>query len=143
MKRLALILLVAGCSTPIAFPDSGSQADAGGADAGPQCSGVPANFGAICVELDFYRTNACATSASATINAHLDVCDAGRWLTRADCNAELESARWQYGPIGDTYECFYARDGGTLVGAINRSDHGILAAGTVTDCAAVSMTACP
>lgn len=145
MKPLAFLFLLAGCSTPMALEDAGVDAgvDAGAVDAGPECFDVPPRFQATCGSLDFYRTYACKPTAAETVQAHLGLCDAGYFLTRGECGASLESARWQYGPIGDTYECFYARDGGALVGAINFSDHGTLAAGTVGDCAATSVNVCP
>lgn len=141
MKRFAAMLLLAGCSTPMALEDAGT--DAGSIDAGPQCFNVPARLQAMCVGLDFYRTNACAPTAAATVQAHLGVCDAGWILERGDCGSSLESARYQYGFPGDTYECLYARDGGTLVGALAFTDRGVLAAGTVDDCATSVMNACP
>jgi hypothetical protein len=134
-----VLALLCACGTPALPPDAG--VDAGSTDAGPRCFGAQARLAAQCVGLDFFRANACAASPGATVAAHLGNCDAGRPVFRGDCGADLESASWTYGPFGDRYECVYARDGGALVGAFNFSDHGVLVAGTVSECTAQAQ--CP
>lgn len=124
--------------------DSGVDSGSNGIDAGPTCTGVPARLTQFtCVE----RTVAapCETTLAATVSRHFANCDAGLGivghLSLGEC-ADLDSVRWTYGFPGDTYECFYARDGGAWVGAINFSDHGVLAGGHVGDCASREPAMC-
>jgi hypothetical protein len=91
---------------------------------------------AICVNLDTF-SSICGASFASTVAAHYQGCDAGPgivgYLGVSDCG-EFATVSWTYGFPGDTYECFYPRDGGSAVGALNFSDHGVLAAGRVGDC---------
>jgi len=125
------VLVGAGCGTPAA-PDGGTG-DAGTQDGGPRCEGVPARLQsqAQCTSLDFYVTNACAGSAGDVLDAGKRPCGGG--TGRVSC-AGFDVVSWQYGPFGDTYQCFFVPDGGALRGAINFSDHGVLVAGSVADC---------
>lgn len=73
-------------------------------------------------------------------------CDAGPgilgYLAEGVCPDGLVSVSWVYGFPGDTYECFYGEDGGTLVGLINFSDRGPRLAGRVSECVAQPAPAC-
>jgi len=134
MKRLVLVgWLFAACSG--AGPTDAGVPDAG-IDAGPECFGVPPRLSATCVGLDTF-SSICGALFSSTVSAHFQGCDAGEgivgYLGVSDCG-EFATVSWTYGFPGDTYECFYPRDGGTVVGALNFSDHGVLAAGRVGDC---------
>lgn len=132
----ALVVLGLACGAP--GPQGDAGVDAGSVDAGPRCEGVyPGLQVAYCVELDFYRRYACQPSAQQTFAAE---CDGGMAQTWS-CGA-LEAVSYTYGPIGDTYRCFFPPDGGALVGAINFSDHGVLVAGTIAECAPRTAPAC-
>lgn len=118
------------CSGGGAF-EAGAQPDAGtSAVTEVQCTGVPARLNARCVGLDTFE-GICGPTREATLTQQFTACDAG--VTAGEC-ADLQSVRWVYGFPGDSYECFYAPDGGGLQGAINHSDHGVLAAGRVGEC---------
>lgn len=146
MKRLLLLAVVAGVSAC----SGGGPADAGdtdgGQDAGPVCTGVPARLTQYtCVETSFLTDVACRTSLETTLSEHTADCDAGPgivgYVSVNDCGA-LESVSWTYGFPGDTYECFYGRDGGAFTGGINYSDHGVLATGHVGECTALGAPSC-
>lgn len=120
---------------------SAPEVDAG-LDAGPVCRG--ADPSAQCVELSTFSST-CGASRAAVIAREFRGCDAGPgivgYLGVGDCGA-VETVEWTYGFPGDTYRCFYGGDGGALLGALNLSDHGVLAAGTVSACAATAPSQC-
>jgi hypothetical protein len=137
MKRrvlAAMSLVLAACSG--ASPSDGGV-DAG-ADAGPVCTGVPARLTQYtCVEATLSYPSTCQASFEATLAQQTADCDAGPgivgYVAEGDC-ADLRSVSWVYGFPGDTYECFYARDGGAWTGSINYSDRGVFLGGHVGDC---------
>jgi len=131
-----------GCSR---HPAPSCTAD-GGVDAGqPVCVGVPASVTSYqCVEAVAPYTDNCLGSLEQTLAAHTADCDAGPGILGhvevKDCPA-LQAAAWVYGPPGDTFECFYTRDGGVVTGFINFSDHGVVAGGTVEGDACTTLPA--
>ena len=152
MKSLrALVLLLAACSgTPStdAGIDAGHDAgvDAGATDAGPRCDGVPSRLNnPPCQELSVYAT-ICGASRDSTVAREFDNCDAGPgiqgYLGVGNCG-EFATVEWTYGPPGDTYVCYFAADGGGLVGVINYTDRGPLVAGRVGECTAQKPPMCP
>ncbi len=136
---LGLVLFVACAPTPPAV-------DAGSPDAGPRCEGVPTRLSqSQCVGVGTAGAPPCDSSAAAAISAHFGNCDAGPGilghLSVGECGS-LEVVRWVYGFPGDTYECFYPRDGGAPVGGINFSDHGVIVAGEIAECTTLAAPAC-
>ena len=135
-------VVLAACSGASAS-DAGSD---GGEDAGPVCTGVPARLTQYeCVEAQYLSPVACKATFDETLALHTADCDAGPgivgYVAEGSC-ADLRSVSWVYGFPGDTYECFYARDGGARTGGINCSDHGVLVTGHVGDCPAMAAPAC-
>jgi hypothetical protein len=141
MRRLLLALGV--CATLAACSGASPPDDAGvdggvdaGSDAGqPVCFGVPANVTSFtCVAAETPYTDWCLATVEQTLAAQTTDCDAGAgivgYVSELSC-ADLRAAAWTYGFPGDTFECFYPRDGGALSGFINYSDHGTLVGGTV------------
>jgi hypothetical protein len=149
MKSLRLLLLsLAACSgTP--STDAGLDAgtvDAGATDAGPRCEGVPSRLNnPPCQELSVYAT-ICGSSRDSTVAREFETCDAGPgivgYLGVGNCG-EFATVEWTYGPPGDTYTCYFAADGGALVGVINYTDRGPLVAGRVGECTAGKPPMCP
>jgi hypothetical protein len=139
----AFVVVLTGC-VGAGVGDAGAP-DAGSADAGPVCVGVPASYGALCLELARPLSNSCAPTRAAAVAQQVVDCDAGPgflgFVSVGTC-AELESVSWVYGFPGDTMSCFYGPDGGALVGLLNLSDHGVLAAGHVGDCAQQAPASC-
>jgi hypothetical protein len=132
-----------GASASDAGTDAGSD---GGADAGPVCTGVPARLTQYtCVEATFPFPITCEATFEATLAQQTANCDAGPgiqgYVAEGDC-VDLRSVSWVYGFPGDTYECFYARDGGAWTGGINFSDRGTFIGGHVGDCAPKPTAAC-
>lgn len=145
MKRLLLTHLLAALAACSGAGPSDAGADAG-LDAGPECTGVPARLTEYtCVETSLLTDVACRASLATTLSEHTADCDAGPgivgYVSVNDCGA-LESVSWTYGFPGDTYECFYGRDGGAFTGGINYSDHGVLVTGQVGDCTALGAPSC-
>ncbi|MDP1821630.1 MAG: hypothetical protein Q8L48_00225 [Archangium sp.] len=142
--RLATVLLLSACAGTPPAPDAGTDA---GLDAGPLCRGVPARLTEyLCVEPGGAGAPRCEPTLAAAVAAHFTGnCDAGPGilghLSLGECPT-LESVRWVYGFPGDTYECFYERDGGPSVGGINFSDHGVIVAGQVGDCSTITPSTC-
>lgn len=146
MSRLlasVTVVLLSACSGT-GPSDGGTD---GGGDAGtPVCTGVPARLTQYtCVEASYLHPLACKDTFEATLAEHTVDCDAGPGILGhvavGDC-VELRSVSWVYGFPGDTYECFYARDGGAWTGGINYSDHGVLVTGHVGDCAPQEAPGC-
>jgi len=137
---LTVGVVCVACGTP-ALPDAGTGLDAGAPpDAGPTCEGIPAGLFATCVALGDLSTSGCAGSASDVIDAGQHVCGGG--TSRMTC-AGFDVAAWISEPLfGDSYQCFFAADGGSLRGVIHYLDHGVQAAGSVADCA-LSITRVP
>lgn len=126
------------------------QVDAGrdaGADAGPVCTGVPATLTQYtCLAAAFPYPSPCQATLEATLAQRQNVdCDAGPGIVGyvgvGEC-ADLRSVAWVYGFPGDTYECFYARDGGAWTGGINFSDRGTFVGGHVGGCPQQAPPAC-
>ena len=140
MRAASLFLVLSACS-----PTAPRPADAG-VDGGPTCLDVPSRITEFtCVELGGPGAARCEPTLAAAVTAHFAGCDAGPgivgYLSVGECST-LESVRWTYGFPGDTYECFYERDGGPFVGGINFSDRGVLVAGQVGDCSTLAPPAC-
>ncbi|MEW5738186.1 MAG: hypothetical protein AB1938_04635 [Myxococcota bacterium] len=149
MKRLLFFgLWLAGCSGASGVDAGGPDAGVdGGLDAGAECVGVPAHLTqSTCVAATGRYPIGCEATFEATLAQRTNVdCDAGPgilgYVAVGEC-AELASVSWVYGFPGDTYACFYAKDGGAWTGGINYSDRGVFLAGTVGDCAAQPPPAC-
>ncbi|GMU59666.1 MAG: hypothetical protein AMXMBFR34_14290 [Myxococcaceae bacterium] len=148
-KSLICALWLAGCSG--ASGTDGGTTDAGtdaGVDAGAQCFGVPPRLTQYtCVAATGRYPITCEATLEVTLAQHpanLD-CDAGPgvlgYAAVGEC-PESSSVSWVYGFPGDTYECFYAKDGGAWTGGINSSDRGVFLAGTVGDCPPRPVPAC-
>jgi hypothetical protein len=138
-----MVLAWLGCAG--AGTSDAGPADAGTPDAGPVCVGVPPALGALCLDLAPPLSNSCEQTRAATVALHPVDCDAGPgilgFVSVGTCT-DLESVSWVYGFPGDTMTCFYRPDGGALAGLLNLSDHGVLAAGHVGDCAQRAPASC-
>ena len=139
MRCTSLLLALAACAPTPGPTDSG-------VDAGPRCVDVPSRLTEFtCVEVGAPGSARCEPTLAEAVTAHYAGCDAGPgivgYLSLGEC-ATLDSVRWTYGFPGDTYECFYERDGGPSVGGINFSDRGAFVAGHVGDCSTLAPPAC-
>lgn len=148
MRHLFIASVLCACAGTPSPPDAGTDAGIGiDTDAGARCEGVPARITEYrCVELGAAGSARCEPTLAAAVAAHFTGnCDAGPGilghLSLGECPT-LESVRWVYGFPGDTYECFYERDGGAAVGGINFSDRGVIIAGQVGGCSTLAPPAC-
>ena len=144
--RLVLGAAMVMCACSAAGPEA---VDAGLADAGAVCTGVPARITQfLCVAngAPGSATQRCESTPEATVAAHfVGNCDAGPGIlghvSVGECEGGLRAVRWVYGFPGDTYECVFPEDGGA-VGAINFSDRGVIVSGQVGECSTVAVSAC-
>jgi hypothetical protein len=142
---LGAALVMGACSGGGSTQDSGVTADAG-----PQCTGVPARLTQYtCVGQGEPGSAAqrCESTYEATVAAHfVGNCDAGPGIlghvSVGECGEGLRAVRWVYGFPGDTYECVFPGDGGAVVGAINFSERGVFVSGQVGDCSTVAPSSC-
>lgn len=131
MRTVFLVLVFVGCSATPSGPDGGSD-----------CHGAPS--GATCRSVAAFTQ--CGASFEATLAARTLDCDASPgvdgYVGVGACEG-LRSIAWNTSTTGETAECFYANDGGALVGALQFTDRGVvLAGGQVASCTREAPSSC-
>ncbi len=131
MRTVFLVLVFVGCSATPSGPDGGSD-----------CHGAPS--GATCRSVAAFTQ--CGASFEATLAARTLDCDASPgvdgYVGVGACEG-LRSIAWNTSTTGETAECFYANDGGALVGALQFTDRGVvLAGGQVASCTREAPPSC-